>query len=271
MSVVVISCCPQVDPYNKCWTTTFDNKKAIYGKMRVAVSGNDGEADEEASEPDDVCGDSPPVVDKNGVVRTPTDRGGGNIEPVTFNSMSVAFWRDQMKAMKCDAAYDITPLDGCLMLACIELKLFYVGVCFTEHHATELRAWMIKQILKRTSPARSFRVRSSIAHPPDDVPTHKQHTHTHTHTHTHFKANRGMRMETPGSRLYNIDYVTTKEMQNAGEAGNEDQDKDDDKGKNGDKKRKNKDDAKEKIERKKPKKKKKTSSSESGEGSGSSA
>ena len=112
----------------------------------------------------------------------PADRGGGNIEPVTFNSMSVAFWRDQMKAMKCDACYDITPLDGCLMLACIELKLFYVGVCFTEHHATELRAWMIKQILKRTSPARSFRVRSSIAHPPDDVPTHKQHTHTCTHT-----------------------------------------------------------------------------------------
>ena len=95
--------------------------------------------------------------------------------------------------------------------------------------------------------------------------------------HTHFKANRGMRMETPGNPLYNIDYVTSKEMQNAGKAGKEDPDNDDDKVKNGDKKRKNKDDpAKDEIkknEKKKQQKKKKETSSadESAEGSGSSA
>ena len=148
-----------MDPYNKCWTTTFDNKKAIYGKMRVAVSGNDGDADiaeDEEVDGADEGGDAPPTVDKYGSVRIPTDRSGSNIEPVTFNSMSVAFWRGQMKTYKCEACYDITPMDGCLMLACIELKLFYVGVCFNEHHVAELNAWVSKQILKRTPPPKSL-------------------------------------------------------------------------------------------------------------------
>lgn len=181
---------PQVEPYSKCWTTAFDNKKAIYGKMRVAVSGNDGEPDNDESAADDDVGvgDAPPVVVKNGVVRSPNDRGGSNIEPVTFNSLPVGVWRDQMKAYRCSACYDMTPLDGNLLLVCVELKIAYVGVCFNDHHVSELRGWVIKQILKRTSPTladgaiddrishhSSSHGRSSIAHPP---------THALSHPHT---------------------------------------------------------------------------------------
>ena len=147
--------------------TSLSNKKEIYGSMRSKNIGG--------------CS---PTVDHVVLFALYGTFYGGIVEPVTFNSSSVEYGRGQKKAYNCKSCYVITPLDGCLCLANIELGNMYIGVCFNEHHLSELKAWLTKQILKRTSslPTRSSKVR--LGHrTPAHQPTHPQ-TDNNTNTHT---------------------------------------------------------------------------------------
>ena len=135
----------QVASYNKCWCLTFEQKKEIYGKMRLPVGGKDEDDDgKDEDEEDDEVAEIPPVVVSAMVA---TERGNSNVEPVSYNSMSIAFWADMVKGFKWERIYDLTPLDGNLAMASTIEQREYVGICFTNCHAEMLNEHLVKQIL----------------------------------------------------------------------------------------------------------------------------
>ena len=131
------------------WTMSFADKKLLYGKLRVAVGGNSGENDDEDEEDegDPACDvDVPPTTDAS--KPKPSTRGPENMEPVTFNSMPISFYEDLYDAMNLKDIYDITPCDGCAAMAALNLKLGYIGVCFTDFHVERLNQHILEMILK---------------------------------------------------------------------------------------------------------------------------
>ena len=136
-----------MDGYDKCWCMSFEHKKLLYGKQRLAVGGKDGDSDDSAA--DETDAEVPPTVGVK--CKAISERGAANMEPVTYNSSSLAFWLDIARGYKFVNCYDLTPCDGLLMLACLMLQVSYAGVCYTDWHKDALRNKTIERVLEQMS------------------------------------------------------------------------------------------------------------------------
>ena len=146
----------KVQPYSECWCLRFEQKKQLYGRMRLPVGGAVEEDEEEPSEDDDEDGEAPPEVDfgegEGGSARQPEqkrERGDLNIEPATFNSIPPTLCYDLIKCYGVENILDLAPLDGELCITSVELKKNYLGVCFNEFHCQMLEQRVREKIFER--------------------------------------------------------------------------------------------------------------------------
>ena len=109
------------------WKCTFDDKKAMYGKLRVAVGGKStDDKDKSDGSSDDIDETTevvvPPSVDASGNLYMPKARHGCNLEPVAFWSMPLTFYKELLTSYNIMAMYDLTAGDGNTAKACIALR-----------------------------------------------------------------------------------------------------------------------------------------------------
>jgi len=107
-------------PLEDGWTTTFAEKKLIFGKHRRAVGGTDPAA---------VGNEKPPSVNSGGASK---DRNDDNIEPVFYRALPPSFFNCLFASMSVKAVVDTTAGDGSAALAALRLKKMYVGFTLTE-------------------------------------------------------------------------------------------------------------------------------------------
>ena len=150
--------------WETAWALTFDEKKKLYGKHRVAVGGpscddDDDEDDVDMGAADD--GDVPPTVPSTATststtVSTSNGRLGTDIEPVFYQAMPVEFYEDLMSSCFLSDVIHLTAGDGAAAKAALARRVNYFGVCLSENHVTalylHLTEWMIKQFADSTSP-----------------------------------------------------------------------------------------------------------------------
>jgi hypothetical protein len=140
------------------WALTFDDKKKLYGKPRVAVGGPTGDDDDDDEDvdmgPTDYADTPPTVASKTStpstmVTTAATGRLGTNMEPVFYQAMPVEFYEDLMSSCFLSDVIHLTAGDGAAAKAALIRRVNYFGVCLTENHVealyTHLTEWMIKQ------------------------------------------------------------------------------------------------------------------------------
>ena len=98
--------------WESCWKLTFGDKKTLYGKARVPVGGTsvDVDADEDEEEMEggeDKAAILPMAVDASGHLYIPKTRNNDNMEPVSFWSMPVAFYKELIGSYCCKGVYDL--------------------------------------------------------------------------------------------------------------------------------------------------------------------
>jgi len=153
----------KVQPYNECWCLRFEQKKELYGKMRLPVGGTVEEDGEESSGEDDEEEDAPPEVvglleeSSNGTQKKgeKRERGDKNIEPVTYHSVPPTLFHDFIKCYGVENIFDMSPLDGELCITAVEQKKNYLGVCFNQAHCDFLERRVRDQIFERMADTKS--------------------------------------------------------------------------------------------------------------------
>ena len=141
--------------WESTWALTFDDKKKLYGKHRVAVGGPTGDDDDDdedvdMGQPDDA--DTPPTIATSSsttVTTAPTGRLGSNVEPVFYQAMPVEFYDDLMSSCFLSDVIHLTVGDGAAAKAALIRRVNFFGVCLSENHVeqlyTHLTDWMLKQ------------------------------------------------------------------------------------------------------------------------------
>ncbi|CAE7822139.1 unnamed protein product [Symbiodinium sp. CCMP2592] len=104
-------------PDSELWQLTFAEKKALYGSARTAVGGA-------------TAGHDPASAGK---------REEHGLEPFCFHSMPVMLFKELLDVdLRTTVLLDWTAGDGQCAQACLESKVSYVGVCFTDAHKEKL-------------------------------------------------------------------------------------------------------------------------------------
>lgn len=98
--------------WESCWKLSFGEKKTLYGKARVPVGGTSVDVDDENEDEELEGGDGsgtilPMAIDASGHLYIPKTRNNDNIEPVTFWSMPVAFYKELLASYCCKGVYDL--------------------------------------------------------------------------------------------------------------------------------------------------------------------
>lgn len=106
-------------PLAEGWTTTYAEKKLIFGKHRRAVGG---------TEPGTAGNEKPPSVNGG----SSKDRTDDNIEPVFYRALPPSFFHCLFASLSVKTVIDTTAGDGSAALAAIRLKKSYVGFALTE-------------------------------------------------------------------------------------------------------------------------------------------
>ena len=106
-------------PLAEGWTTTYAEKKLIFGKHRRAVGG---------TEPGTAGNEKPPSVNGG----SSKDRNDDNIEPVFYRALPPSYFHCLFASLSVKAVIDTTAGDGSAALAAIRLKKSYVGFALTE-------------------------------------------------------------------------------------------------------------------------------------------
>jgi hypothetical protein len=114
---------------DKVWRATFRLKKTVFGTARVAVGGRSAE-DEEGKK---------------------AKRELDSVEPVFYHAHGEDLWEELLHSIaispdKIKAIVDFTPGDGSLAHVCVRRHIPYLGFVFTEAHAVQLHAWLVKQV-----------------------------------------------------------------------------------------------------------------------------
>ena len=151
----------KLQPYNKCWSISFDEKKAIYGRMRVAVGGTcpeDDDGDEDAEGDDN---EVPPTVEESVAASKGPEaaaskmakvRSGKNMEPMTYYNMPEEFYENTCDAFNIKDSVDFTPGDGMNAMAhikaCRKTPRGYIGICFTDSHKDDLWGHLCSRTLE---------------------------------------------------------------------------------------------------------------------------
>jgi hypothetical protein len=148
----------KLSPYPKCWSLTFDEKKAVYGKMRLPVGGKTDESDDDDDGDGLGEGEVPPTIDmftESSSAATPAEspakklctRAGTNVEPVNYNSLPTAFFENLHDAFCIKDLVDFTPVDGACAMAFIRARKGYIGICWNDVHADKLRQYLIDTVV----------------------------------------------------------------------------------------------------------------------------
>ncbi|MCP4241117.1 MAG: hypothetical protein GY772_11200 [bacterium] len=136
---------------------TFKEKKAIYGRCRVAVGGSlgapggsdgaDGSGDDD-EEPDG-GGEDAPQLRAAGLGRgKDTGRRDDTVEPLCFQQLPKVLYQELLHTCAAKAVYDLTVGDGTFLLACVERKVPCVGLCYTEEHVSQLYKHLQEEVFK---------------------------------------------------------------------------------------------------------------------------
>jgi hypothetical protein len=104
-------------PYDhpSVWRTTWKQKKEIYGKKHIIITGGKTEA----------AGASGPMQKRNDTT----------IEPVCWHPMPQELYDDLIQGFYVKLVYDLTCLDGMVAWAALCRRVGYVGIVFTEKGA----------------------------------------------------------------------------------------------------------------------------------------
>lgn len=153
-------------PWESAWALTFDEKKKLYGKHRVAVGGPTGAGHDDDDDDDDAMDGTvddvdlaPPTVGTAALPSVPTSttsRLGTNIEPAFYQAMPIDFYEEVISSMYLRDLIHLTAGDGAGAKAALRLHVNYFGICLTEFHVqalyVHLTEWMLKQFAEPTSP-----------------------------------------------------------------------------------------------------------------------
>ena len=100
--------------WEQCWKLSFEKKKALYGKARVPVGGTSVDADDEDGEEEEVTEAGaivPMAIDASGNLYIPKNRNNDNVEPVSFWSMPIQFFKEIFSSYHCKGVYDMSAGD----------------------------------------------------------------------------------------------------------------------------------------------------------------
>ena len=140
----------KLPPYIKCWTMKYEQKKLLYGKMRVPVGGKE-EQDGDDNDEEDGENEVPPTVDDfqadASKKQRASTRAADNIEPVHYHTLPEEFFDNLQDVFFVKDLYDFTPSPEAA-LALLKAKKGYIGICFNDFHQKLLREYVIDKVLE---------------------------------------------------------------------------------------------------------------------------
>ena len=111
----------------RLWHLTEDDKKKFYGTFRVAVGGATDTASQESAKRTQ--------FKKAELQRQPAEGDESTLfEPFVYHGMPPDFYRDLFAVWSPRAIIDFTASDLTPAMVCLELKIPYLGICYTESH-----------------------------------------------------------------------------------------------------------------------------------------
>lgn len=112
----------------RLWQVTEEDKKKMYSAFRVAVGGPTDTAPQESAKR--------PQFKKAELSRVPTMMldDATLFEPFCFHGCPPDFYTDMLHVWSPKAIIDFTASDMTPAIVCIERKIPYLGVCFSEFH-----------------------------------------------------------------------------------------------------------------------------------------
>ena len=112
----------------RLWQVTEDEKKKMYSSFRVAVGGPTDTAAQESAKR--------PQYKKNELSRAPTNLTDEAtlLEPFSFHGLPPDYYTDMLHVWQPKALIGFTACDMTPAMICIERKVPYLGICFSEPH-----------------------------------------------------------------------------------------------------------------------------------------
>lgn len=141
-----------VPDWAQAWALSFGTKKVLYGPNRVAVGGKSDEGvDDDDEEEEDLAEDAadrsdliPPALQQTTARKTRDDE---SMEPVFYQSMfSPTFYAELIHSYNLKLIIHLTAGDGSCADACMEAKIGYVGVVFSDEHLNCLTEHLTKVV-----------------------------------------------------------------------------------------------------------------------------
>ena len=108
-------------PAAESWTTTYENKKVIYGAAKIFGSDAASSGDAEKEE-----------------------RKNSDVEPLFYNFLPQSLYQNHLSSYSVAAVLDLSAGQGELAKAALEKRIPYVGLCFSEAHALQLKGELVR-------------------------------------------------------------------------------------------------------------------------------
>ena len=164
----------RLPPWESCWLMSFDDKKRLWAKSRVAVGGKtfeDGDSMDEDFD-DDIVDDGPDIVppsfssDGTTLQAKPKTRVGSNYEPVSFHPLPLDFYKDVLSSYFIKDMFDATPGDGTAARACLaSANVGYVGIVCSDFHGERLRDHLVTYMLTLFGEPQSWHYKPKYKNP----------------------------------------------------------------------------------------------------------
>ena len=114
-------------PAAETWTTTYENKKAIYGSAKIFGSDAASSSDAENKE----------------------ERKASDVEPVFYNYLPMGLYANHLSSYSISGVLDLTSGQGELAKASLERRVPYVGFCLSESHCVQLKSELVRWLKGR--------------------------------------------------------------------------------------------------------------------------
>ena len=117
-----------VQPSDEKWKLPFKEKREVFGSRRIAVGG----PTVNMSADDTVAAERHKVLEKN------RPREDDDVEPRFYHSLPPSLFEEIAHSFGAESVIDLTPGDGALAMAALELGIPYFGFCLTDEHMSKL-------------------------------------------------------------------------------------------------------------------------------------
>ena len=111
---------------DRAWQVTEEEKKKLYGPFRIAVGGNTETAPQESGKR--------PTYKRAELRRKLHGDEAQQFEPLSYAGMPPEFYEDLIHVWTPKAVIDFTASDLTPAYTCLEKRVPYLGVCWTEAH-----------------------------------------------------------------------------------------------------------------------------------------